>query len=233
MSVPVHKRTVSEKQYYKEFIRIYDSLFYYTAKDFGIKSVVRDLKVFTNKAKMTPEDKAAFVNICETYHIGVEAEYPQYVFEVFRKEIMDTLNSILKDMTIANEIYPATEYEYNLKKSYQHKCIGNMMYLLQILQRITYLYSVNQEKYTNIVTAIDKCTRLFINWKKATNSEYKRIQQNIINTRNTRLQSAKIVEAINTSTVNETIIPQIVGVPGRETVLNGHTVEEPFTFIQI
>lgn len=236
MSVPLHKRTLSEKQYYINFIKIYDSLFYYTAKDFGIKSIVRDLKAFTNNAKMSEEDKAKFIDLCEEYSIGVESQYPQYILEVFRKEILGTLNEVLKDMTIADEIYPATEYEYNMKKSLQHNCIGKMMYLLQILQRVTYLYPVNQEKYVNIVTAIDNCIKLFIRWKKSTNSEYKKIQQNIINTKNNRLIQNKIVETINSSTVDTdkafiTTINQSVGVPDRKLSLDGHIIEEPFIFI--
>ena len=225
MSVPVHKRTVSEKQYYIDFIKIYKSIFYYTAKDFGIKNITRDLKVFTNVAKMTPEDKAKFIELCEIYKIDVESSYPQYILETFRKELLGTLNEILKDMTIADEIYPVTEYEYNMKKGLQHTCIGNMSYLLQLLQMVTTLYPVNQEKYVNIVTAIDKCIGVFKSWKKSTNSQYKRIQQNIINTRNNHLQNIKMIEKINISAT------QSVGVPGRETVLNGHTIEEPFTFI--
>ena len=133
MSVPVHKRSESNKVYYDNFQKIFNTIFYFTTKDFGIKTVNRDLRTFCFNAKMSEEDRHNFTDLCDKYKIDVESEYPMWVIEKFRDQIIDTLFDTLHKMTEADNIYPATEYEYNLKRSYQHDCIGNMNYILQQL----------------------------------------------------------------------------------------------------
>ena len=91
---------------------------YFIMKDFGIKRVVRDNIVFTDGAKMLPEDKKEFDKICETYNIKYESNYPLWVLEEYRKELFSVLHTLLQNITTANSIYPNSEYEYNLRRQY-------------------------------------------------------------------------------------------------------------------
>lgn len=238
MSVPVHKRSESNKVYYDNFQKIFNTIFYFTTKDFGIKTVNRDLRTFCFNAKMSEEDRHNFTDLCDKYKIDVESEYPMWVIEKFRDQIIDTLFDTLHKMTEADNIYPATEYEYNLKRSYQHDCIGNMNYILQLFQKLTILYKVNAEKYTKIVEAIDKNIEQLRKWKKFTNSQYK----NALANKAKEINQNKLTISTSQKEISRPYIYEdhIVSKPisfisdktvVKQKIYNNHIIENPITFI--
>ena len=150
-------------------------------RDLGVKSVNRDLKNFTHNSHMSQEDREAYTVLCNKYHIDVEAEWPLWLIEHYRKRVLSILDSLEDNIVTANTIYPnTTDYEYwhNLRKKYQKLAQADCYRLLRLLQDICYVLPVDKEKLTPYVELASKELQALKNWQNRTNAQYKKFLNN-------------------------------------------------------
>ncbi|WP_156945554.1 hypothetical protein [Anaerovibrio sp. RM50] len=180
MSVPEGKRSKSPMEYLHLAYKLNRDVTLLLIRDFGVKSISRDLKTFTHAAKMKEEDRKAFEEICKQYHIDVEASYPLWLIEHYRNVILNLLQNLCENITTANTIYPCEpdyEYWHNLRRKYQKLAQSNCYQLLQALQNITYILPMNKEKIMPYVELIDAEMKALKNWQRRTNQQRKKSTQ--------------------------------------------------------
>lgn len=169
-SVPLSKRSKSKVEFFNQAYRISENITNLLLKDFGIKKHSKDLKTFSYKAKMSEEDRENFINLCNKYHIDVEADYPLWLIEYYRDWILSSLRELIRNITIANTIYPTTENEFFYRRRFQWNAIGNCFDLLQAMQIILrILHKADLEKYMPYVKQISDELESLKAWKKADN----------------------------------------------------------------
>lgn len=159
MSVPEGKRGKSPTEFLHLAYKINKAITLLFVRDLGIKRVSRDLKTFTHSAKMTPEDRGVFEELCKKYNIDVEAEYPLWLIEHYRNEVLKILTTMCENITAANSIYPSgdrMEYWFNLKQKYQRLAQANCYQLLQVFQNICYVLPTDKNKLMPYVGMIQQ-----------------------------------------------------------------------------
>lgn len=169
MTVPKNKRTVSKVEFFYFAYKLNDKITQLLIKDFGIKRISKDLKAFTYGAKMSGEDREAFMELCDKYGINVESEYPLWLIEYYRGWILRLLQELIDNITQANTIYPKNENEFFLRRKYQTIAIGKCYQLLQAFQTAVRNLPVDVEKYMPYVKMIEEEVTHFKNWKKSDN----------------------------------------------------------------
>lgn len=169
MSVPVNKRGESSVKFLDLADKIRNTITMLLIKDFGVKTISKDLKSFTHSAKMTREDKETFMSICEKYHIDVEAEYPLWVIEYFRSLVLEILKDFTWNLTTANTIYATNIAEMNLRRQYQWKAIADCEQLIQAFQWAVNVLPVDKNKYMGFIDMINMEIELLRKWKKSDN----------------------------------------------------------------
>lgn len=169
MSVPLSERGLSKKQYFYQAIKIEKAITTVLLRDFGIKSICKDLNVFTHKAKMNELDKNLFEGLCERYHFNVEAAYPYWLIEYYRNTILEILKNLICNITTAYSIFANSEREFYDRRHYQWLAISNCEQLLQIMQLAIIVLPVDAEKYMEYVDMIDQEVEYLRNWKKSEN----------------------------------------------------------------
>ena len=80
MSEPKGKRGMTSTEFYAAAQRLNAEITNLLLRDFGAKPSSRDLWSFCHNAKMSSEDKLAYTQLCEKYHIDVEAAYAKCVY---------------------------------------------------------------------------------------------------------------------------------------------------------
>lgn len=169
MSVPKGKRTPSKMEFFNQAYKLNYMISNLLIKDFGIKSVTKDLRAFTYAAKMEADDRGKFLDICNKYGINVEAEYPMWLMEYYRNWILKILQDMINNITQANTIYPTTVTEFEFRRRYQWQAIGNCYQLLQAMQIAIKALPVNVNKYMPYVEEIKKELEALKHWKKSDN----------------------------------------------------------------
>ena len=169
MSVPKGKRTPSKVEFFNQAYKLTYKISNLLIKDFGIKSVTKDLRAFTYAAKMDTNDREVFVEICGKYGINVEAAYPLWLIEYYRTWILKLLREMINNITQANTIYPTTVTEFEFRRRYQWQAIGNCYQLLQAMQIAIKTLPVDVNKYMPYVEEIKKELEALKHWKKSDN----------------------------------------------------------------
>lgn len=177
MSVPEGKRSVSPVEYLHLAYKLNREVTMLLIRDFGVKSISRDLKTFTHAAKMSVDDRSTFEALCKKYHIDVEADYPLWLIEHYRNVVLNILQQMCENITTANTIYP-TEHDYdywhNLRRKYQKLAQSNCYQLLQALQSIAYILPMNKEKIMPYVELVEAEIKALKNWQRRTNQQRKK-----------------------------------------------------------
>ena len=88
MSVPKGERGITTKAFMAAAERLHDDIVRLLLRDFGVKTVNRDLKTFTYHAKFLEEDRDNFMQLCTKYHIDVESDYPAWLINYYRESIL-------------------------------------------------------------------------------------------------------------------------------------------------
>ena len=80
-------------------------------RDFGIKDKVRSVKSLYGVPGMEPEDEQKFREIVEKYEMKatIIEEYPAWLIDKMRNNIMNILHNMIMNITQANTIYPVCE----------------------------------------------------------------------------------------------------------------------------
>lgn len=177
MAVPKGKQKKSPKEYFDFLYTLTDEIDAFATRDFGFKTMPRDLKTFTFRAKMTKDDKEEFMALCDKYKIDVVAEYPLWKVELYRIKLDNIGEDLIRYVTLADSIFPQTMSEFDMRRNLQWKAIGTCYYYLQTFQTIMRRLPVDVEKYMTYVDDIRKEIGLLRKWKKSDN----RFKEIIIN----------------------------------------------------
>ena len=111
MSVLKNKRSVSSLEFYHNAITLRREITMLLLRDFGIKDKVRSIKSLYGVPGMEPEDEQKFREIVEKYEMKatIIEEYPAWLIDKMRNNIMNILHNMIMNITQANTIYPVCE----------------------------------------------------------------------------------------------------------------------------
>lgn len=179
MTVPASKRTISDMEFYSNAVNIRVRLTHWLLRDFGIKDKVRNANLIAKSAKMSKEDKDAFLDIITRYGLEKQLteDYPMWWVSERRRTIDHVCAQAIHNIRMANAIYPTTDEEKITRRQYQNLAIGNMFQLLEELQFVitvlNTILGVDIRKYTDYVESIESEIALLRSWRKSDNSRYK------------------------------------------------------------
>ena len=181
MSEPKGKRGMTSTEFYAAAQRLNAEITNLLLRDFGAKPSCRDLWSFCHNAKMSSEDKLAYTQLCEKYHIDVEASYPLWLIEHYREHMLATMDELLDSIDQANGIYvdvksPNALNEFHLRRSWQWRAIGCCRSLSRQMRRIIATLPVDANKYMRYVDQIGKELDWLKSWKKSDNRLLEKIR---------------------------------------------------------
>lgn len=151
MSVVKNKRSLSSLEFYNNARKLRIDLTRFLLKDFGVKN-----KIY----KDTNEDNV---------EVTIIEEYPKWIIENFRNEIINILNSMMNNIVAANSIYPINVSECDYRRLLQDKAIADCERLFQELIFISDILPLSLLKFEPIADRIDKEIALLKGWRKKTN----------------------------------------------------------------
>ena len=178
MSVPKNKRTLSELEFFHNALVLRKEMTELLLRDFGIKNKTRSVNKEPFILKMEKDDQEVILELFQKYNvIELSEEYPMWLIETFRNNILNILHELIMNITAANTIYPIYESELFERRNFQNRAIGNCEQLLQEMQYIIMVVPVKAQKYMKYVELIEKEIALLKGWRKSDNKIMKRIQE--------------------------------------------------------
>jgi hypothetical protein len=99
----------------------------------------------------------------------------KWFIEDERVYIITIIREMMKNITLANSIYPTTLSECDQRRSYQNLAIGLANDIKQELQYVIDVLPVNVEKYIYYSDELDNQITLLKEWRKSDNKIRKRI----------------------------------------------------------
>lgn len=176
MSVLKNKRGLSDLEFYRNGIMLRKNLTELLLRDFGIKNKIRKPVAYTKN--MTQEDAETFQGLIDKYECtNIIEEYPSWLVDYMRKNILNICHSMIMNITQANTIYPTNETEYYDRRNYQNHAIGNCEQLLQEMQYIISVIPVDANKYMPYVNMITREIQLLKGWRKSDNHILRKIKE--------------------------------------------------------
>ena len=177
MSVVKNKRTESELEFFHNAYILRKEMTDLLLRDFGVKDKVRTVSKEPFILKMEKGDQEIMLELFEKYHVTeLSEQYPMWLIEKFRDNILNILHELIMNITAANTIYPVYESEVFERRNFQNRAIGNCEQLLQEMQYVITTIPVNANKYMRYVEMIEKEIALLKGWRKSDNKMMKRIQ---------------------------------------------------------
>lgn len=175
MSVPKSRRNLSDVEFFRNANLLRKEMTLLLMRDFGIKDKVRKVASVANK--MNEEDSEVFVNLMNKYECTyILDEYPEWMVDKLRTNIMNILHKLIMNITQANSIYVTTEPEYHLRRQYQDLAIGNCEQLYQEMQYIMSIIPIDSNKLMRYVKMIDDEIALLKGWRKSDNKVLRKLQ---------------------------------------------------------
>lgn len=182
MSVPKNKRSLSELEFFHNALMLRKEMTELLLRDFGIKDKVRTPAKEPFILKMEKDDQHVMLELFEKYHVTeLSEQYPMWLIETFRNNILDILHDLIMNITAANTIYPVYESELLERRNLQNRAIGNCEQLLQEMQYVISVVPVNANKYMRYVEMIDKEIALLKGWRKSDNKRTKYLKKGVEN----------------------------------------------------
>lgn len=179
MSVLKNKRSLSTLEFFHNAIKLRKEMTSLLLRDFGIKAKNKDVNIYPKQYKMDKEDGDKFVELCEKYKITTLVEtYPDWLIIEFRKTILYNLRDLIKCITQANSIYPVCIAEYEERRTWQNRAIGDCETLLQEMAYIISVVPVDANKYMLYVDMIQREIALLKGWRKADNKLRNKLLKN-------------------------------------------------------
>lgn len=176
MSVLKNKRSLSDLEFYRNGILLRKELTDLLLRDFGIRDKVRKATSITSK--MADKDAELFESLLNKYEVtNIIEEYPEWLIDKFRTNILNICHSLIMNITAANTIYPTNESEYYDRRNFQNHAIGNCEQLLQEMQYIISIIPVDINKFLPHVQMIKKEIQLLRGWRKSDNRLLKGIRK--------------------------------------------------------
>jgi len=127
---------------------------------------------------MADADRARFIELVSAYNMNdlVIEQYPAWLVDKVRSNILDILEKLHMNLTMANSIYPVNVAEFNERRLCQDRAIGNCFQLFQELQFVISVFPVNAQKYMRYTKMIETEIALIKGWRKSDNKILKRLQ---------------------------------------------------------
>lgn len=175
MAVLKSQRHPTDVAYFYDAIELRKEMTLLLLRNFGVKDKVRSVKFFTQMVKMDQEDAENFQSILDKYSLGKTCidEYPEWLIDKFRVNIMNTLYQLIESITLADSIQTPQSLELcQLRKSYQQKAIGFCNMLLQEMQYIMQILPIDVEKLIPYVDKINKEINNLKHWRKKCNKDF-------------------------------------------------------------
>ena len=95
---------MTKTEFFVAAYKLHDAIVRLLLHDMGVKAVTRDLKTFTYRAKMSQQDEATFKKLCDQYHIDVEDDFPSWLMDYYRENILHCLEDLMTHITNANSV---------------------------------------------------------------------------------------------------------------------------------
>lgn len=171
MSVPKSKQTLSDMEFYHTANWLRRKIEFYLLRDFGIKDKIRSVELFKKAKNFSDEDSKTLQELSEKYDIynPLVEVYPQWYLDSYRNSIIALLRSLIDNIRRANRINAQTVEQFERRRSYQDKAIGDCEVLYEEFQHVTRMLPVNIEKYEEIINKIDFEIQLLSGWRKSDN----------------------------------------------------------------
>jgi hypothetical protein len=181
MSVLKNLRKLSSMEFYKNALRIRKEITKWLLCDFGYR---RNPKRVEQIIKDIDEaDQNTINEIFQKYGqtTGYATVYPSWFVEFERAQIMRVMEDMIENIARANFIYARLECEWDLRRSYQDKAIGDCYVLYSELQYIKESFGngTDMNKFIPILEAIDKEEELLKGWRQSDNKLRKKTVGNI------------------------------------------------------
>ena len=93
-----------------------------------------------------------------------------------RKYVLNLLRSLLRNITVANNIFPTNLAELEERRLLQDKAVGDCYNILQELQYTIETLPVDVNKYTRFALQLEKVINLIKAWRKSDNRFKKQIK---------------------------------------------------------
>lgn len=132
-----------------------------------------------DKYQMADADRARFIELVSAYNMNdlVIEQYPAWLVEKTRSNILDILENLIMNITMANSIFPVCVAEFNERRIRQDRAIGNCYQLFQEMQFVISVFPVNAQKYMRYTDMIEKEIALLKGWRKSDNKILRRLQK--------------------------------------------------------
>ena len=182
MSVLLIDRSLSELEFYRNAIQLYEDITGLLLRNFGVKDKRRPV-ISTDDKKMIleayPFMERVFKRLEKYEAATVIDEYPFWLVEHFREQVLEQLDQLLNNIIDANSIYPINLHELEVRRDYQTAAIGNCEKLIQVFQRIMVALPVDVNKLLPFVDKLDREVALLKGWRKANSKIRKRLGQSL------------------------------------------------------
>lgn len=147
MSVPKYKRKESKLQVFVNATRLRRTITQWCLRDFGIKSRVRKISNLFSAVKFLPEDAELVEELFNKYpemNDGrVLEDFPAWIVQKCKFSLIDEVNSLCRNLTHANSIYPQCEKELTQRRLYINVAIGCCENLISQIEFISDVFPVN------------------------------------------------------------------------------------------
>lgn len=174
MSVPKHKRKLSPFEVRDYVIVMRKEVTKLILQDFGYRANRFEdyiAKSFSYRPydELNEKEKNRY-----DYMYQRLVSFNTWFIEDERKVIVDSLRNVVKEVNLANSIYPTSYKELKERRIHQELALGYCYTLTQELQYAIETLPVDMKKYDNIATMISYEISLLEGWRRSDNKKFKK-----------------------------------------------------------
>lgn len=180
MSVPVGKRSISELEFYKNAIRLRESVTEWLLRDFGDKPRARTIDTLRKLYKMKPENAQKLLEVLTEESLGdrLIESFPEWWIAERRRTIDRMLCKLIMEIKRANAIYPTCYEEAIERRLHQDRAISQIDVLSEELRFVaSTIKTVDINKFEPYIRMADTEYKLLKGWRKADNKFINRFRK--------------------------------------------------------
>lgn len=178
MSVRLDQRNESKLEFENNARRLRKEVTDWLFKDFGqgkkktIRHVIKNI---------SPEDEQAMIEIFEKYSMYSKnkfvSEYPSWYIQQEREIILKILSDLISDIAHANTIYANSLAEFEMRREYQTKALGDCYTLQAEIISVAECVDLDFNKLSPIIRLLDKEIALLKGWRQSDNKPRKKLEE--------------------------------------------------------
>lgn len=136
-------------------------------RDFGLKQG----KYTANFPKLDTEDSETLEEILSKYGIeqDIKLNYPAFFLDSERERMLDMSAQLVKEVFIANSIYPNCKAEAEERRIRMDRAIGLCFVMLQELSFCADVLGIKLEKYERYIRLINQEIQMIKSWRSDNN----------------------------------------------------------------